>query len=287
MTAAVATAVDGVTPGLLVASAAVAGAVVLLLPAAARGVETDAVSPAAPGGAPSPRSVTSSVSPRAVLAATVAVVLVVIALAGPARGVAVGCGAGAVWVGLHLWRRRLADRAAQATSARVVEMCEALAADLASGRPPGDALDDAAEAWAQLAPVAEAQRVGADVGSAWRRAEATPGADGLAVVAAAWQVSHRTGGGLDVALTAVARELRAAESTQRVVVGELASARATARLMAMLPLGALMLGTASGADPWGFLLGHPVGVGCLALGLTFAGLGVWWIEALARGATSR
>ena len=67
------------------------------------------------------------------------------------------------------------------------------------------------------------------------------------------------------------------------VDGELASARATARLVALLPVAGPGDGLrASAATRSGFLLRTPAGWLCLAAGLGFGLAGLWWIEALAR-----
>jgi tight adherence protein B len=189
---------------------------------------------------------------------------------------------GAGWGGAALLRRRRAVRAAELTSARLLEACEQLTGELVAGQPPGAALEHCAAHWSLVAPVAEAFRVGADVPGAWRASSRHPGAGDLRLVAAAWQVSHRTGSGLAGALEHVTADLRSQRATQRVVAGELASARATARLVAVLPFLALTVGAGAGGDPWGFLLGHPVGLASLGLGLAFALAGLAWIEALAR-----
>lgn len=190
--------------------------------------------------------------------------------------------AGAAWAGWSLWQRRRRRRAEQLVGERVREACEHLAAELGAGQPSGTALDQVAQGWAVLAPVAEAQRVGADVPAALRLASQVPGAGDLRLLAAAWQVAHRTGQGLAAAVDRVALDLVAARRTRRLVDGELASARATARLVAGLPLLAWAMGSGAGGDPAGFLLGSPVGWACLALGVAFGLAGLWWIEAIAR-----
>ena len=231
---------------------------------------------------PRPRGPTAGTAARAAVPAlALAGGLVVLAAGGAQRAalVLVVLAAGAC-LG-ELWRRLGRRRAAVATSARVLETCELLGAELGAGRPPGAALDRAAAHWSALLPAAEALALGSDVPDALRRVALGRGARDLRLLAAAWQVAHRTGHGLASAVQAVEEDLRAAQATRRVVESELSSARATARLLAVLPVPVLLMGGRAGADAWGFLVGTPLGVGCLALGLAFAVAGLWWIEALA------
>lgn len=166
--------------------------------------------------------------------------------------------------------------------AAVLEVCDLLAADLDAGRPPGSALASAAERWPALGPVVEALALGADVPEAFRRVAAERrGAADLHWVAGAWQVAQDSGHGLSAALGRTAAGLRARRRTRRLVDSELASARATARLVACLPVAVLLMGSGAGSDPWAFLLGSPVGVVCLVVGLGLLGLGLLWIERIA------
>lgn len=180
-----------------------------------------------------------------------------------------------------LLRRRRRRQVATSARARVLETCELLAAELGAGQPPGRALWRSARAWPSLLPVAQTHDLGGDVPTALRELASEAGLQDLRLVAAAWTVAHRTGGGLADAVQRCAESIRAAQSTRLLVAGELASARSTARVVAGLPVLALLMGAGTGGDPLGFLLGHPLGLACLIAGLTFGFAGLWWIEAIA------
>jgi tight adherence protein B len=188
----------------------------------------------------------------------------------------------AAWVGRLMWRRRTQARLAETNAALMAEVCDLLAAELSAGRPPDAALREAAHTWPAFVPVAEVSRLGGDVPAALREVARTPGAGGLRLLAAAWAISRRTGGGLGAATRRVAEAVRREQATRGVVASELASARATARLMAGLPVAALLMGSGAGADPWTFLLRTAPGLACLAAGLATGAAGLWWIEQLAR-----
>jgi tight adherence protein B len=187
--------------------------------------------------------------------------------------------------GRSLLARRRRRRDAAQTTDRVLETCELVAADLVAGQSPVVALRRASEEWPALATVAEAAELGSDPARALAELADAPGAGDLRLVAAAWTVAHRTGGGLADALDRVAATLRDRRATARVVASELASARATARLVAALPVAMLLLG-GRGSGAWAFLLGSPAGLACLAAGLALGLAGLAWIERIADGVTA-
>lgn len=192
---------------------------------------------------------------------------------------AVGC------VRLVVRSRRAA--AADGRADQVLLACEGMAAELAAGRPPLAALRRAADEWSELVPVAAAGDLDADVPTVLRDLAAMPGAGQLRMVAAAWQVAHRSGSGLAEALAQVAAGLRDERRTRLLVAAELAAARATARLMALLPFVVLLMGVGVGGDPVGFLLRTPAGLGCLAAGLSLSFWGMAWLERIADGVLAR
>lgn len=185
------------------------------------------------------------------------------------------------------WRMLVRGRARRAADRRadgVVEACDALAADLRAGQPPLMALRHVVELCPWLEPAATAGELGGSVPEALRRLARSPGGAGLADLAAAWQVSQGSGSTMAVALARVAAASRGRRATQRLVASELASAQATARLVAALPVMVLLMGSGLGGDPWGFLFGTPAGLACLAEGLLLIYAGLAWIEKIALGA---
>jgi tight adherence protein B len=187
----------------------------------------------------------------------------------------------------HDVRRRARAAEAEQRADLVLMACEGLASDLQAGQPPVAALAAAAEDWPELEPVAAAAELGADVPAALHALAGRPGAAQLRTVAAAWQVSHRSGAGLAGALRLAAHRLRDERATARVVATELAAAQATARLLTLLPVGVLLLGSGLGGDPIGFLLDTPAGLVCLVTGLALAYAGLSWLARIGDRVTGR
>lgn len=188
---------------------------------------------------------------------------------------------GAFAFGLRLNRRRRARLHAGLAADRVVALCEQVGGDLAAGQSPSAAFRAAAATWPEVAEVARSVELGADPVRVLRLAAVAPGREGLRAVAAAVALADSAGAPVVPVLDRVSRSLRAGRETARLVEGELASARATARLVALLPFAALLLGRGTGSDPLGFLLGGAAGLTCLAAGLALACAGIAWIDALA------
>ena len=187
--------------------------------------------------------------------------------------------AGQRWVG------RLRGREVAARRDGTVELCLAMADELRAGRLPTDALLVSVQSGASLAPyAAEAVRDGRPVAPALMRDAEHPGTEGLRLVAACWSVAEQHGGALATALDRIASTLRAQELARRRVALELAAPRATARLLAALPALGLVIGSASGADPLGVLIGTPWGWGLLAAGLVLDMAGLAWVGRIAHAA---
>ncbi|KNB49539.1 membrane protein [Streptomyces caatingaensis] len=192
-----------------------------------------------------------------------------------------------------LVRRRLAARRRQRERGRredaVIELCGAVAGDLRAGRQPGEAM--AAARCDALGPswpaVTAAARFGGDVPAALREAGRQPGAGGLTGVAACWQVAVDGGAGLAAGLDRVGAALAAERDQREDLNAQLAGTRSTAVMLALLPLLALLMGSALGADPLRVLLHTPAGLGCLALGGFLEYAGLVWTGRIVRAAGGR
>lgn len=193
-------------------------------------------------------------------------------------------GAGCVVAATALWL----IRSSRANSLQIRERSDTaraartLALLLQAGQIPTHALEDAATDCPVLAPAALTGRLGGDVGMALSASGAHPGRAGLTRVSAAWRVSERTGAPIAVVLARVAENLRHERHLAGVVAAELAAARASGRIMALLPFVAIAVGTLVGANPVAFLLGSWLGEVALIAGVVLAACGVVWTERISR-----
>jgi tight adherence protein B len=179
-------------------------------------------------------------------------------------------------------RRR---RSARRRRAAIAYACTVLASYLRVGQVPSAALAIAAADCEVFRDGHHAQSLGGDVVHVWRQQARGAGCGGFLDLARAWQVSGDTGAPMSSTLDLVAASLSADQELIRVVNSELATARATSKVMAALPLCGVGIGYLLGGDPARWLLAGPAGWTCLLSGVLLACAGVLWIEALARRAS--
>lgn len=162
---------------------------------------------------------------------------------------------------------------------RVIQSLGALAAELEAGQPPPVALARCAgepSAWPVACGVAV---LGGDIAAALV-------VDGqrqpvLRQLAACWQVAADSGSGLAAAVARLAESARAAEDVRVDLEAQLAAPRATARLLAVLPLVGVGFGLMLDADPLAWLLGSGPGRLCLVAGALLTAIGTWWTGRIA------
>uniref|UniRef100_A0AAU2JSI0 Type II secretion system F family protein n=1 Tax=Streptomyces sp. NBC_00049 TaxID=2903617 RepID=A0AAU2JSI0_9ACTN len=199
-------------------------------------------------------------------------------------------GAAAVPLVRRWLRARERERARVARAAEVVALCGAVVGELRAGAQPGQALTAAMRRTAALpgAPgaaetgVLAAAAFGGDVPAALRQAAREPGAEGLAGMAACWRASVDGGAGLAAGLDRLEGALRAERDREESLRAQLAGARSTALVLALLPLVGLLIGTGLGADPLRVLLHTPMGWGCLLAGCVLEVLGLLWCRRIVR-----
>ncbi|MEU9111164.1 type II secretion system F family protein [Streptomyces sp. NPDC048483] len=173
---------------------------------------------------------------------------------------------------------REAERERERRTAGVIGLCAAVAGELRAGQQPHRALlaTGAPGLGQEGAAVLAAARYGGDVPRALRTAARLPGADGLTGMAACWQVAVQGGAGLASGLERIAAALRTRHDQRGELRAQLAGPRATALMLALLPVCGLLMGSALGADPLRVLLHTPAGWGCLVVGGLLEWGGVAW-----------
>ena len=212
-----------------------------------------------------------------------------LALAGLAGAVLLPVGAvvaaAIVAATVMLRARRTRTRGRRTEEAAALQAAlDVLAGELRAGAHPVVAFETAAtevpdDVAAALRAVAARARLGVDVGSGLRSA-----ATGSAVpsywdrLAVCWDMAHRHGLAIALLMRTAHRDLvERARFESRVSAG-MAGARATAGVLAVLPVVGIALGQLVGADPVSFLLSNGLGGWLLAVGATLSCGGLLWSD---------
>ncbi|WP_131735673.1 type II secretion system F family protein [Actinomadura roseirufa] len=174
----------------------------------------------------------------------------------------------------------------------VIELCDGMAAELAAGRTPDEAFAvtaavlDPHVAETLLTPGAPGPMANSppEVPDHLERLARIPGAEGLRLLSACWRVGSERGGTLATVLDGLAAALRDEEAQRQDITVQLAGPRATARLLAALPILGIAMAGALGAHPLAFLCGSLPGLACLITGTALNATGLWWTRRLAQAA---
>ena len=177
-------------------------------------------------------------------------------------------------------RRRLVD------SQRLAAALETLVGELRVGAHPVTAFGVAAAecdgpVGDSLRAVAARARLGADVAAGLRAvAESSSVPAQWNRLAVCWQLAAEHGLAISVLMRAAQRDIVERQRfTARVEAG-LAGARATAVILAALPVVGVLLGQLIGARPVGFLLGGGLGGWLLVAGVALVCVGLVWADRL-------
>lgn len=176
------------------------------------------------------------------------------------------------------WRRDSAKDAAGATDAATA--VQTLAVLLQAGALP-------AVAWRHLAETGDPQAAAVvervDVGAPLVEAIAAEGGT-WRDLAAAWEVATIVGAPLAEVLRALAEALRDSAAAADDVRIALAEPAGTARLLLWMPFAGLLLGFALGFDTIGAIVGSPIGIACVVLGMLLVLASRAWTGRLLRRA---
>ena len=187
--------------------------------------------------------------------------------------------AGGAAVAARAWARRRATAQVEAGLRGLADGLGALAADVRSGRSLTEAAAAAEHACGD-------PRTGRSLARAVRTPEGpasqSPGeiGDALARIAAATRLSMRTGCSLAAVATAVEDDLRARARHRAELRAATAGPRASAAVLAGLPVLGLLMGSGVGADPWRILTTTGAGQALLVGGVALEVAGLTWSHRL-------
>lgn len=172
-------------------------------------------------------------------------------------------------------RRRQDERIA------TIEALAALAAELRSGAPGSVALvRTGAGQWPRA--IITITQGGSPREVAQALLDDAEGRPALRPLAAAWSLTVSTGMAVAPLVEGIVDVVRAQEGVRGELQAQLAGPRATGRMLAALPIFAIIIGFVLGADPLTWLLTTAQGLLCLIGGLGLTTAGLLWIGALGR-----
>lgn len=188
---------------------------------------------------------------------------------------------------LLLCGTRIRDRVGSTARLRArrlqaAELCLALAAELSTGQAPEPALRRAAGPDPICPTALAAAGMGGDVAEGLRVDGGLLASETLRALAAVWEVSQGSGSGLASAADGLGRAALERERIRRELSAEMAGPRATAQVLAALPVVGLLLGSGLGGSPVTWLIASPIGLGVLTVGVILEVLGVLWVRAMVR-----
>ena len=162
---------------------------------------------------------------------------------------------------------------------QTISAISSLAAELRAGSPPTVALAITGGEPCVWPRTQKAAQVHTDVGASLSAdAETNPQ---LRALHACWIVAANSGSGLALSIEKLAQSMRISQDVRTQLEAELAGPRATARMLALLPLIGIGLGYLMGAEPLTWLLSNPLGWLTLTIGLALTASGVWWTGRIA------
>lgn len=217
-------------------------------------------------------------------------------------GIALGCaafvfglgvGSAALMLGATVavrTRRGRSDRERRRECGYLLAGLEAVVGELRVGAHPSAAAESAAgesrgEAARVLAISAGRSRLGGSGADGWLQPDSIV-AEELSRVAAAWRVAEEHGLALAELLAAARSDLLGRIRFRDRTEAALAGARASATVLAGLPLVGIGLGQLMGASPLAILFTKPAGELLLPLGAALACCGLLWTDVITRKSTA-